>query len=113
LNEDALGVLKRMEKMRIFSQWVFAAKHGGPRNKRILIRDLGTVYEKAGIEKEGKWHLLRRTFATHLLKSGVGIESVSKLLGHSEIQTTVKSYLNITDETHKAVDRLNFKVNSD
>ena len=34
------------------------------------------------------WHLARHTFATMLLSKGVPIESVSKMLGHTNIKTT-------------------------
>ncbi|MBN1574400.1 MAG: site-specific integrase [Deltaproteobacteria bacterium] len=108
LNNDALDVLKRLEKMRIFSPWVFASRLGTPRSKDNLVRDLGIFYRRAGIEKKGKWHLLRRTFATHLLNAGTGIEAVSKLLGHSELQTTIDSYTSVVQEMDRAVDRLNF-----
>ena len=37
-------------------------------------------------------HCLRNTFAVDLLQKGVPIEEVSKLLGHSSIKTTEKSY---------------------
>ena len=39
-----------------------------------------------------KAHRLRDTFACELLKAGVSLEHVSKLLGHTSIRTTKKSY---------------------
>lgn len=39
-----------------------------------------------------KSHRLRDTFACELLKAGVSLEHVSKLLGHTSIRTTEKSY---------------------
>jgi len=47
-------------------------------------------------------HLFRHSFATHLLKSGVDIQSVSKLLGHKNLQTTIK-YLNTNIDFLKEV----------
>ena len=43
------------------------------------------------------WVLSRHTFATLTLSKGVSIESVSKMLGHTNIQTT-QIYVRITDD---------------
>jgi site-specific recombinase XerD len=42
----------------------------------------------AGIDKKVTFHVSRHTCATLLLSLGVGIETVSKILGHSDIKTT-------------------------
>jgi integrase/recombinase XerD len=49
------------------------------------------VFKRAGISK-GHSHQLRDTFAVGLLQEGVPMEEVSKLLGHTSIKTTEKSY---------------------
>jgi integrase/recombinase XerD len=48
-----------------------------------------TVARQAGIQKEVHTHMLRHTYATHLLEDGVNIISVQKLLGHSNIENTM------------------------
>lgn len=53
--------------------------------------DLREVFRKAGFA-EGHPHQLRDTFAVDLLRNGVPLEEVSKLLGHESIKTTEKSY---------------------
>lgn len=48
-----------------------------------------TVARQAGILKEVHTHMLRHTYATHLLEDGVNILTVQKLLGHANIETTM------------------------
>ena len=43
-------------------------------------------------------HILRHTFATRLMESGVSLKYLSGTLGHSEIQTTMDIYVSKTDE---------------
>lgn len=43
-------------------------------------------------------HVARKTYAMHLLNKGMSIESVSRVLGHSSINTTQKYYVRVTEE---------------
>jgi integrase/recombinase XerD len=51
--------------------------------------------EKSGVPRKGGIHVLRHSFATHLIESGVEITLVQRLLGHSNLMTTAR-YLHVT-----------------
>lgn len=61
--------------------------------------DLRLRAKKAGIEKRVHAHLLRHSFATHLLVAGVDVTMVSTLLGHKDLQTTYDTYVHLADST--------------
>ena len=48
-----------------------------------------TVAKQAGVLKEVHTHMLRHTYATHLLEDGVNILTVQKLMGHANIDSTM------------------------
>jgi integrase len=50
----------------------------------------GKAVKDAGIE-DFSWHDLRHTFASRLAMAGVPLRHIAELMGHSEIQTTMRS----------------------
>lgn len=76
---------------------LFCTKSGGICPSYIN-RKLKNSAKEAGIAKHLTAHILRHSFASNLLKNGVDILRIQKLLGHSSIKTTsIYTHTNIVD----------------
>lgn len=84
------------------SDYLFVNKSGNhltPRYIQMMIKDYA---EAAGIKKRVTPHILRHSFATHLLKNGVDIRAIQQLLGHANLSTT-QIYTSVDMHTLKNV----------
>lgn len=76
------------------------------RHNSSVNRTLKKLIEKASINKEVTFHTSRHTFATILISSGVNVFTVSKLLGHKDIESTLVYAKVISEEKEKAVNSM-------
>jgi len=73
-----------------------------PLTQRAVQDAIQKIGKRAGIKKRVTPHLLRHSFATHLLEDGVNIRVIQLLLGHTSLRTTArythvaKNYINAT-----------------
>lgn len=100
-----------MKEYQIFKEWqfkdekkhsyitshLFTTENGTYYFRRNIYRALERYYKAIGVRYKN-FHCYRHTFGTNLSKSGVPIETASALLGHSDISTTAKYYIGITQE---------------
>jgi len=76
--------------------------------KNRLLREIKALAKKLKLGDDITIHALRHTFASHLVMKGVDLATVKKLMGHSDIDTTM-IYSHLTEKhVDEAVDKLSF-----
>jgi integrase/recombinase XerD len=80
---------------------LFLNAKGGPLTRAGAFLILRRLAEKAGLEADRVHpHLLRHSFATHLLEGGADLRSVQEMLGHADLATT-QIYTHVSDRRRR------------
>ena len=96
LSPKLLPLLRQYWRQDKPQPWLFP---GHPRTRPMTTKAVYLVCRQAGeaadLSKRIHPHVLRHTFATHLLEAGVDLRRIQLLLGHRSLRTTSR-YLHVT-----------------
>ena len=109
-NKDRLTLLSKttLNDLRVYFKeyrpktYLFEGKNGKKYSAQSVLKIVTYAAEKARISARVTPHILRHSFATHLLESGTDIRQIQVLLGHSSTKTT-EIYTHVAINTFESI----------
>lgn len=102
LSESVLRELRPYYVKYKPKEYLFEGAKGGPYSAASVKKILDRAVTKAGIRKKITPHVLRHSFATHLLEDGVDLRYIQVLLGHNSSKTT-EIYTHVAKHSMKGI----------
>ncbi|MCU7552844.1 site-specific integrase [Chitinophagaceae bacterium LB-8] len=90
LSQVLLTILREYYSKYKPKEYLFEGEGGGAYCVRSAQKVLAQAKIRAKVNKKGSIHLLRHSYATHLLEAGTDIRYIQELLGHNSLKTTLR-----------------------
>ena len=88
-------------KTYLFPGTINGSRADKPITPKVLWEACREAAQRAGITKAVRPHLLRHSFATHLVEGGADLPTVQALLGHADLKPT-SIYLHLSERHHQS-----------
>ena len=102
LSENLLELLREYFKRYRPKEFLFEGPDGGKYSGTSISKFLKRAALKAKVYKNVTPHMLRHSFATHLLEQGTDLRYIQSLLGHASTKTT-EIYTHVSNKTLKSI----------
>ena len=96
LSPSLLNEMRTYVKRYKPEEYLIEGQSGGKYSPKSVQTIVKSAAQKAGIKKKVTPHILRHSFATHLLENGTDVRYIQELLGHQSVKTT-EIYTHVTD----------------
>ncbi len=91
-------ILKLLIKYQNNKEYIFGGDK--PLEPRTMQYHYKKILKEAGLEDKN-FHILRHTFATNCVEGGMDVKSLSEILGHSDVQITLRLYVHPSMDTKR------------
>jgi len=88
VSDSLLQLLREYYRSYKPKEYLFEGQTGGAYSYNSVNKVLQNAAKKAGIKRHVSSHMLRHSYATHLLEGGVDLRYIQELLGHKSSKTT-------------------------
>lgn len=104
------ALLPIIEKYRRKSGYILTRPNGKYAEPRLMQNKFAEYTKACGFERI-HFHTLRHTFATRCIESGMDVKTLSEILGHSDVKTTLNRYVHSSLELKKqSIDKLSLAI---
>ena len=93
---------ERFARGNTSEQGLFLTQRGGPFTRQGIFKMLAKRAQEALLKQHVHPHMLRHSFATHLLANGAPVRVIQEMLGHADIATT-QIYTHVNDKLIKSI----------
>lgn len=99
LKNSLADFLSAKREFNLSSEWLFVLDNGNKLYPKFVYRRVNQYLGRVTTLSKRSPHVLRHTFATHMLENGAELQSIKEILGHASLAAT-QVY------THNSIDRL-------
>lgn len=99
LGESAYWLQRYLSERKNTTRPLFLTQYGGRLQRENVHKRIRNLGRKAKLDRSIHPHLLRATFCTYLIRSGVDPKTAQKLMGHEDLETTLRYYYAVTPES--------------